>query len=836
MQGEESSITLVPGTDDAQPNPVDVDGEDQTTQETEGSFALTDPAVDTAGGRAAAFARDIRDSMSATMTPRALDLGAREKLTPFLGFDPQAARIFTGPEAAATAAELGAEAFTIGSDVFFGADRFDPSSPSGLAVLAHELTHVRQQSGSLVQRKGIGLQEENAWEREAQVVAARVQEHHTPGLTLQRVEHLYVYEEEVADAGDAQLRLERLAYVVMARLETRLDLLGIAARRIVVGELDVELEIDLARMSDDECVEVWLSALVAAIERILRPYEELPQFLPAPAMVQLGRTRQTGGNRKGGGKKDGGKKDEGKKSEDKSGKAKLSKSPKQKRKEKLAGKRKTKVTREESRSGNEFEQALDRLKRQKTPSNKKASKRHSQKLDMLEDLVDLYDNEARESGDGSEEVTKKSSRKRKLSNASTTAKSSGEDDSYVEGSGSEESEVPTDEEQDSPLPRKKSIPKKKSSKKDIENLDEDEGEKAEDKEELFYSSEDDEVAELDEIQRIQRFASALSEGLTAENLEGLPIDEAGEKVKAIVAGVRKHRLEKKGGRFPYDFNETEVTSGSEFLAFVLAMRKQLDYASDEEKRLKQEAKEKAEKEKEEGNKEEGSESSTAHVKKRKRKNSKGDSQPTVRSKKNKRRPRRNTTTDENTNKPTSYNIYYPVWKGAVNNTVAFRGRELYQPTQRNPKDENPKGRSWAAITRSMNQMAVEIGNLMLEAGASVVRGFGHRALALAILYIFAGKGDEVRERLVEAKMPEETLQQLEQYVLEFMALAIGVEGIRSMPFLIFDTFLHLAFIAQGETYGRATKPPGEEGSVDRDDFVYDFENVFAGLRSIQGEV
>ena len=43
------------------------------------------------------------------------------------------------------AARLNAEAFTVGRDIFFAAGKSNLSTPSGIALLAHELTHVKQQ-------------------------------------------------------------------------------------------------------------------------------------------------------------------------------------------------------------------------------------------------------------------------------------------------------------------------------------------------------------------------------------------------------------------------------------------------------------------------------------------------------------------------------------------------------------------------------------------------------------------------------------------------------------------------------------------------------------------
>ncbi len=55
-------------------------------------------------------------------------------------------RVHTGPQAAASARSVGARAFTVGRDVVFGAGRYAPASAEGRRLLAHELTHVVQQT------------------------------------------------------------------------------------------------------------------------------------------------------------------------------------------------------------------------------------------------------------------------------------------------------------------------------------------------------------------------------------------------------------------------------------------------------------------------------------------------------------------------------------------------------------------------------------------------------------------------------------------------------------------------------------------------------------------
>lgn len=61
-----------------------------------------------------------------------------------LGRDLSAVRLHTDAKAAGLAAGLGAQAFTVGNDVFFARDGYRPGTREGRRLLAHELTHVTQ--------------------------------------------------------------------------------------------------------------------------------------------------------------------------------------------------------------------------------------------------------------------------------------------------------------------------------------------------------------------------------------------------------------------------------------------------------------------------------------------------------------------------------------------------------------------------------------------------------------------------------------------------------------------------------------------------------------------
>jgi hypothetical protein len=86
------------------------------------------------------------------------------------------ARVHTGPLSQQAADALDANAFTIGSDIHFGPGQFQPGTPHGDHLLAHELTHtVQQQFGPAVQRQSdTETEDDGAAESEADDVADAV--------------------------------------------------------------------------------------------------------------------------------------------------------------------------------------------------------------------------------------------------------------------------------------------------------------------------------------------------------------------------------------------------------------------------------------------------------------------------------------------------------------------------------------------------------------------------------------------------------------------------------------------------------------------------------------
>jgi Domain of unknown function (DUF4157) len=76
---------------------------------------------------------------------RPLEPEVRADMEARLGHDFSDVRVHDDTTAAASATAVNAHAYTVGSNVVFQRDRYDPSTQEGKTTLAHELTHVVQQ-------------------------------------------------------------------------------------------------------------------------------------------------------------------------------------------------------------------------------------------------------------------------------------------------------------------------------------------------------------------------------------------------------------------------------------------------------------------------------------------------------------------------------------------------------------------------------------------------------------------------------------------------------------------------------------------------------------------
>ena len=80
----------------------------------------------------------------------------RQDMEQRFGHDFSQVRVHSGPASEKSARDVNAHAYTVGSNVVFGAGRFAPGTREGRRLIAHELTHVVQQTGAEGIRAGQG--------------------------------------------------------------------------------------------------------------------------------------------------------------------------------------------------------------------------------------------------------------------------------------------------------------------------------------------------------------------------------------------------------------------------------------------------------------------------------------------------------------------------------------------------------------------------------------------------------------------------------------------------------------------------------------------------------
>ena len=93
---------------------------------------------------------------------RPLPADVRSFFEPRFGHDFGAVRVHTGSAADEAAQAVHARAFTVGSDVAFATGEWSPETAAGKRLLAHELTHVVQQTPLVARRKPLLQRETDA--------------------------------------------------------------------------------------------------------------------------------------------------------------------------------------------------------------------------------------------------------------------------------------------------------------------------------------------------------------------------------------------------------------------------------------------------------------------------------------------------------------------------------------------------------------------------------------------------------------------------------------------------------------------------------------------------
>ncbi len=116
-----------------------------------------------------------------------LDPATRDFMEPRFGADFSAVRIHRDSEADRLSRQIGARAFTHGTDIYFASGHYAPERDEGRRLLAHELTHVVQQGGAREQVPGVSRASGGVIRRGLLVWLAEKANallRHIPGFTL----------------------------------------------------------------------------------------------------------------------------------------------------------------------------------------------------------------------------------------------------------------------------------------------------------------------------------------------------------------------------------------------------------------------------------------------------------------------------------------------------------------------------------------------------------------------------------------------------------------------------------------------------------------------------
>jgi hypothetical protein len=149
----EQVVEMSQGTDEeaasntvGEPQQADASTADDSERDV---FTRTVPASQTAAsGGAVSGGGESAVKSGVQGSGKALPSSTRAEMESKMGADFSGVSVHTGSEADSAAKSIGAEAYTMGSDIAFSKGSYNPQSKSGKKLLAHELTHVAQQTGS----------------------------------------------------------------------------------------------------------------------------------------------------------------------------------------------------------------------------------------------------------------------------------------------------------------------------------------------------------------------------------------------------------------------------------------------------------------------------------------------------------------------------------------------------------------------------------------------------------------------------------------------------------------------------------------------------------------
>lgn len=221
---------------------------------------------------------------------RPLPQSARDHFESRFGYDFSKVRVHTGREAADSARELNARAFTIGRDVVFGAGQYAPDTSEGQRLLAHELTHTAQQGQASPARGPALASQSGAHVSDISSARGSIQREEAStileGLTATTAERIGNELQLLSNFDLTNLEKALLArrYFPLSGQRAQLESLLLAHVR---GELDrrfIERMTDTQLAASKETAELYAARGVSAEER-----ERIDQYVAVIAAEQTAR-------------------------------------------------------------------------------------------------------------------------------------------------------------------------------------------------------------------------------------------------------------------------------------------------------------------------------------------------------------------------------------------------------------------------------------------------------------------------------------------------------------------------------------------------------------------
>ena len=153
--GDAAQRTDVPDEDELMMKPLSESIQRQDLPEDEDELMMKPQIQRQVGLGGTAASEDIEQAIAGQRGKgQALDDTIRQPMEQAFGADFSSVKVHTDGKSDRLNHSLQAKAFTTGQDVFFRQGSYQPNSRTGQELLAHELTHVVQQSDDTVRRSG----------------------------------------------------------------------------------------------------------------------------------------------------------------------------------------------------------------------------------------------------------------------------------------------------------------------------------------------------------------------------------------------------------------------------------------------------------------------------------------------------------------------------------------------------------------------------------------------------------------------------------------------------------------------------------------------------------